>query len=218
MKKQELNKEILMEKYSDYLLSKGKRPVNVYVFAKENNFTETKFYEYFPSFEAIEQSYLVYFFDKSLNLVKQIEGFETMPAKEQLLNLYYIFFENLNLNRSLVLTLLTEDWRKSFDVLRQLRNAHQNFVKGTNFEDGKLFEEASERLKKIGDKSREELLWLHFLSVLDFWKKDTSPSFEKTDLYIEKSIDTGFEIVQNPLIDKFIDLGKFLWKEKFQMS
>lgn len=218
MKKQQLTKEILMEKYSDYLLSNGKQPVNVYTFAKENNFSEAKFYEYFAGFEALEQAYLVYFFDKSVSLAKQIEGFGEMQAKEQLLNLYFIFFENLNLNRSLVLTLLKNDLRDRFHILKQLKSNHHNLVKELDFEQGKLFENAPERLKNFTEKSREEVLWLHFLSVLDFWKKDTSPSFEKTDLYIEKSIDTGFDIVQNPLIDKFIDLGKFLWKEKFQMS
>lgn len=218
MKKQQLTREMIMEKYSDYLLSHGRPPVNVYIFAKEHHFSENKFYEHFSSFEILEQSYMVYFFDKSISLVKQIDGYEKMPAKEQLLNLYYTFFENLNLNRSLVLALLKNNLQKSFIVLKQLKNIHRDFVKEIGFEDVKLFEKAPDRLKKLRDKSREEVLWLHFLSVLDFWRKDTSPSFEKTDLYIEKSIDTGFDMVQNPLIDKFIDLGKFLWKEKFQMS
>lgn len=222
MKKQalniEVNKEKLMEKYADYLLSHGARPVNVYLFAKQHHFSEVEFYKYFPSFEAMEQAYLVHFFDKSVGLADQIEGFEFKEAKEQLLNLYFLFFENLNLNRSLVMTLLKDDLRQSIRLLKPLKSVHHQFISTLALENGKLFEKAPERFKNFAGRSKEELLWLHFLSVLDFWKKDTSSGFEKTDLYIEKSIDTGFDIIQNPLIDKFIDLGKFLWKEKFQVS
>ncbi|WP_394803627.1 hypothetical protein [Niabella hibiscisoli] len=31
-------------------------------------------------------------------------------------------------------------------------------------------------------------------------------------------MDTGFDVVNNPLLTKVLDLGKFLWKEKFQMG
>ena len=67
------------------------------------------------------------------------------------------------------------------------------------------------------DKTREEALWLHLISIIEFWKKDQSPSFEKTDLYIEKTIDTGFEFINNEPLKKVMDLGKFLWKEKFKV-
>ena len=79
-------------------------------------------------------------------------------------------------------------------------------------------EKASEKVKKVADKSKEELLWLHLISCVEFWKKDTSPSFEKTDLYIEKTIDTGFELIDQEPLKKVLDLGKFLWKEKFKMG
>jgi ubiquinone biosynthesis protein COQ9 len=54
------------------------------------------------------------------------------------------------------------------------------------------------------------------VSAIEFWKKDTSPSFEKTDIFIEKTIDTGFELMDNEPLRKVVDLGKFLFKEKFK--
>ena len=70
--------------------------------------------------------------------------------------------------------------------------------------------------RKFNEKSRQEALWLHLVSAIDFWKKDTSPDFEKTDIFIEKTVDTGFELMDNEPLRKVFDLGKFLWKENFK--
>jgi len=218
MEHQELNKESIMDKYLDYVLTHGKRPINVYVFAKDNGYSESEFYQFFSGFETLEKEYMIYFFKKSLELSHQIEGFEYFTAKEKLLNFYFILFENFSMNRSLVITLLKTDPKSKFRNLNALKNQHIEFVRNIHFEEWKILEKASPRLKNLREKSREEILWKHFLSILDFWVQDQSAAFEKTDLYIEKSIDTGFEIIENPLIDKVFDLSKFLWKEKFQTS
>lgn len=218
MKTKAANKENWLEWYSDYLLSNGKRPENVYVFSKKNKCSESDFYQHFSGFEALEKEYLVYFVNKSWELSLKIEGFENKLAKEKLLNFYFILFENFTLNRSLIIMLT--DWNR-YNLrtkLLPLKSKFNELLRYINFEQHLLFENAPEKVKKISEKSREEIIWIHFLSILDFWKKDQSPGFEKTDLYIEKSIDTGFDIVNNPIIDKFFDLGKFLWKEKFHAS
>ena len=61
------------------------------------------------------------------------------------------------------------------------------------------------------------MTWFQFLFTLKFWIEDTSLSFEKTDIFIEKTIDTGFELMDNVPLRKVFDLGKFLWKEKMNM-
>jgi hypothetical protein len=43
---------------------------------------------------------------------------------------------------------------------------------------------------------------------------DESPTFEKTDLYIEKSVKATFELMNIAPIDSLIDFGKFIFKEK----
>lgn len=218
MKAKQMNKATWMEWYSDYLLTNGKRPENVYMFARAHKSSEASFYTFFPDFERLEQSYLPHFFDKSLELVRQIEHFSAMPAKEQLLNLYFILLENFTLNRSLVLMLLGDGAVQRYSILKELKRSHREFIQTLSFSGNDLFEKASEKIKQWGGRSKEELLWLHFLSVIDFWRKDRSPGFEKTDIYIEKTIDTGFDLADNPLMNKFLDLGRFLWKEKFQMG
>ena len=218
MKNKTINSEKILSDYGNYLLTHGERPKNIFVFAKENHFDEKEFYQFFSSFEHLEKEILKHFFQKSLELSQEIEGFEDMSAKERLLNLYFIFFENLTMNRSLVLMILGKKNLSTLQKLHELKSEHQKFIKTLDFNDLEILEKAKDSIKNFNEKSREEALWLHFLSIIEFWQKDESPSFEKTDLFIEKTIDTGFEFLNNEPLKKIIDLGKFLWKEKFQKS
>jgi deferrochelatase/peroxidase EfeB len=47
-----------------------------------------------------------------------------------------------------------------------------------------------------------------------FWCMEES--FEKTDIFIEKSINTSFELLENKFLKNAFDLGKFVYKETFQ--
>lgn len=217
MKNKEINKEKILSIYGDYILSNGEKPKNIYLFAKENDFEEENFYQYFSGFEQIEKEILNHFFTKSLELCKQTENWNEMTSKEKLLNLHFTFFENLTMNRSLVLMILGETKRKEWIILQELRKNFLEFTKQLTFENLEILEKAKESIKNFNEKTREEALWLHFISIIEFWKKDQSPSFEKTDLYIEKTIDTGFEFINNEPLKKVMDLGKFLWKEKFKV-
>ena len=217
MKNKNINKEKLLSLYGDYTLSNGEKPKNIYLFAKENDFEEENFYQYFSGFEQIEKEILNHFFTKSLELCEQTENWNEMTSKEKLLNLHFTFFENLTMNRSLVLMILGETKRKEWIILQELRKNFLEFTKQLTFENLEILEKAKESIKNFNEKTREEALWLHFISIIEFWKKDQSPSFEKTDLYIEKTIDTGFEFINNEPLKKVMDLGKFLWKEKFKV-
>jgi hypothetical protein len=54
--------------------------------------------------------------------------------------------------------------------------------------------------------------------TLKFWLDDTSPSFEKTDMFIEKSVNTSFDIINIQPLKSFIDFGKFIFKEKIMTT
>ncbi len=210
-----MDQKSLMERYSDYLLTEGKRPANVYSFAKKEGIPESDFYHYFSGFESIEKAYLSHFFDRSAELAMQMDGYADFNWKEKLLNLYYVFIENLTLNRSLVLMILDTDLRSRMRKLHHLKKHHRDFIRSLDLTNWSLLDKLPDEAKKCSDKSKEEALWIHFLSVIRFWKKDSSPDFEDTDLYIEKSIDTGVELLNSSFPDKLFDLGKFLWQERF---
>lgn len=218
--KKEINitRDKIFELYGDYLLNHAERPKSIYQFAKKNGFDEKEFYDYFTSFDQIESQMLSHLFLSSQELVADINDTEMITAKEKLLNLYFIFFENMTMNRSLVLMIFGKDKLNSMKILQNLKVVHRDFVRTLDFQQMEILSRASDNAKKLSEKSKEEVLWLHLVSSIEFWKKDTSPSFEKTDLYIEKTIDTGFELIENEPLKKVLDLGKFLWKETFKSN
>ncbi|NMR34309.1 TetR/AcrR family transcriptional regulator [Chryseobacterium aquaticum] len=213
-----ITQDKIFELYGDYILNHGERPKNIYRFAKDNEFEEKDFYNYFSSFEQIEKLMLVNLFNKSIELASEVNDAQEVTSKEKLLNVYFIFFENMTMNRSLVLMILGNSKMHFAKAANQLKETHRNFIKTLDFNDWEMIEKAKDNIRNFHEKAREEALWLHLVSAIEFWKKDTSPSFEKTDIYIEKTIDTGFELMDNEPLRKVLDLGKFLFKENFKKN
>ena len=213
-----ITEEKIFELYADYILSHGEQPKSIYQFAKENKFEEQKFYDFFTSFDQLEKQILVKLFSKSLELVNEVNNANGMTSKEKILNVYYIFFENLTMNRSLVMMFLGNHKLPLSKNLLSLKKIHQEYIKTLDFSSWEVLENAKENIKNTHEQIRENVLWLHLVSVIEFWKNDSSPAFEKTDIFIEKTIDTGFEFMDNEPLRKVFDLGKFLWKEKFNRS
>jgi hypothetical protein len=213
-----ITEEKIFELYGDYILNHGERPKNIYIFAKNNEFEEIDFYNHFSSFEQIEKLMLVNLFNKSVELASEVNSSDEMTSKEKLLNVYFIFFENMTMNRSLVLMILGNDKLRAAKISNQLKETHRNFIKTLDFNDWEIIEKSKDHIKNFHEKAREEVLWLHLVSAIEFWKKDSSPSFEKTDIYIEKTIDTGFELMDSEPLRKVLDLGKFLFKENFKKN
>ncbi|MDX1315043.1 MAG: TetR family transcriptional regulator C-terminal domain-containing protein, partial [Eudoraea sp.] len=71
------------------------------------------------------------------------------------------------------------------------------------------------RITRHNPKVFAEGAWLQTLFLLKFWMEDDSAGFEKTDLAIEKSVNTIFDVFDNTPLERIIDFGKFLFKENF---
>ena len=71
-----------------------------------------------------------------------------------------------------------------------------------------------EKLQNIQEKAIQETAWIQLLLTLKFWLEDESPAFEKTDIYIEKSVKATFELMNIAPLESLIDFGKFIFKEK----
>ena len=72
--------------------------------------------------------------------------------------------------------------------------------------------------EKIQNKSLQESAWLQLLFTMKFWLEDSSASFEKTDIFIEKAVNASFDLIDVKPLKGILDFGKFLYKEKMQMS
>jgi hypothetical protein len=76
--------------------------------------------------------------------------------------------------------------------------------------DGKTKGEVAER--PYLDKRYPQLFWVHLALLLMFWKGDDSAGFEKTDAFIEKSVNLAFDLIGKGAVDSAIDFGKFLYQ------
>ena len=210
-------KQKIYDAYSTQVLEHEKEPKSVYLFCKKNKIEETDFYNSFASLEDIKESIFSKFFDNAYTLIIKEKGFDAQVPKEKLLSFYFTFFEVLLINRSYVLFILSNSGEKmqKLSSLRRLRNSFKQFASG-------LIEQGNTSKQSILTKHPElifsEGAWLQLLFLLKFWMEDSSPSFEKTDIAIEKSVQTVFELFDNTPLDSVIDFGKFLWNEKFKIS
>jgi hypothetical protein len=116
-------------------------------------------------------------------------------------------------NRSFIIYLLKQDKNpmKNLGKLTKLREVYLEYALTILEKPIKIDQES---VVKIQDKVLQEASWLQFLSIFNFWMNDTSSNFEKTDVFIEKSVKASFDLAYNIPTQSIIDFGKFLWKEQ----
>lgn len=205
----------LISKYSDHCLVHGRRPETVYKFAKDNGFEESHFYRYFSSFDMLEREFFADMFSHTLEVLEKSPAYSEYSGTEKLSAFYFTFFELATANRSFVLFALKEGGH-SLRNLVKLKEFRRAFLAYAEAILEKPFETYGHRVGKVQDAALREGAWLQFLSILKFWMDDTSPAFEKTDIFIEKSVKASSDLVYNIPLQSILDLGKFIWKEKFR--
>ena len=211
-KKAELSKDKIVSMYMEHVLEYNEKPKSVYQFSKLNNFTEKEFYNFFGTIESIEKEIFNVFFEKAIMLLQKDKDFESYDMRSKLLSFNFTFFELLTANRSYVLLTIKESGNqiKNLMQLSSLRTSYKEFVSEIITEDIKT---KQEQFQNFQEKAIQESCWFQLLLTIKFWIDDTSPALEKTDIYIEKSINTAFELMNVAPLDSLIDFGKFIFKE-----
>lgn len=203
----------ILSAYMKYVLENDTRPKSIYLFAQHLGISESQFYDKYGSFEMIEKAIFKAFFDNAKVLLDKDKEFKTFDAQNKLISFYYTFFEVLKANRSYVVFSLGKEKNRlmSYPALVELKKAYIEFVDEIDI---KTINFKEEKMEKAKSKGLSKVLWAQLLFTLRFWLDDDSPGFEKTDLFIEKSMKTGFAFLDNSALESMIDLGKFLFKEK----
>ena len=212
-KKTTITKDKIVSMYMNYVLEHSEKPKSVYHFTKINDFTETEFYAFFGTLESIEKEIFKMFVEKTVELLYKNSEYETYDMKSKMLSFYFTFFEILTANRSYVMLVLKDhnDQLKKIALLSGLRISFKNYLTEIISDD---FRTQQEKLQNFQEKTFQETSWFQLLLTLKFWLDDASPAFEKTDIYIEKSVKATFELMNISPIDSLIDFGKFIFKEK----
>ncbi|WP_324721528.1 TetR/AcrR family transcriptional regulator [Salinimicrobium sp. HB62] len=212
-KTEELTRDRLIELYMNYILENEEKPGTVYKFCKQNNISESEFYNFYGSFEGLKKGIWERFFEHTLEVMQKSKEYASFDNREKMLTLYYTFFEILTANRSYVLFTLKEEGNilKNAGQLKGLRQKVKNYT-------AELIREGNEaqqvKLLKRSETIFSEAAWVQLMFLLKFWMDDNSPQFESTDVAIEKSVNTVFDLFENTPLERVLDLGKFLWKEK----
>lgn len=213
-KKNPITDDKIIAHYMNHVLEHETRPKSIYKFCKENGIKEEEYYQFFGSFDTLRQAIWTKFYDNTISLLHKNKEYATYGNKNKMLSFFFSFFELLTLNRSYVLFTLKEhnNQLENLAQLKELRKKVKEFS-------AELVEKANEnktlKITKQSPKIFSEGAWVQFLFLLRFWMKDSSPGFEKTDMAIEKSVTTIFDVFDNTPLDSIVDFGKFLYKETF---
>jgi len=212
-KKSKITRDKIVSMYMNYRLENNDKPKSVYQFAKTNGFDETEFYSFFGTLESVEKEIFKMFLEKTIELIQKDPSYETYDMKSKMLSFYFTFFEMLSANRSYVVMSLKEHQNqlKNLMQLSSLRMEFKNYISNIITDEVRT---QHENFQNFQEKAIQETSWIQFLLTLKFWMEDESPAFEKTDIYIEKSVKATFELMNIAPLDSLIDFGKFIFKEK----
>lgn len=210
-KKEAVDDEKIIGLYMNDVLENNAEPSNVYLFCKHNGIEETQFYTFFNSLGALRRQIWVKFFENAGTIMQQSADYQGYSEKDKLLALYYTIFEILTLNRTYVSWSLRDNKQglRNLADLKEFRDRFRDFVEEL------LKNQEPEKFRKVRNITEPVLsegAWVQFLFILKYWLDDDSKGFEKTDIIIEKSVNTVVSLLDTKPLENLIDLGKFLWK------
>jgi hypothetical protein len=216
MAKKKLTSETLTEKYIDALLLHPEELTSIYKFCKFINIEEVEFYSFYSSFEGLENNIFISLFEATLATLHDSKEYKDFDDRNKLLLFYYTFFENLKLNRSAVKAIIGDNLMRpnNQQKLSSLKNSFESYINtfalGFNLLD-------NDNLKQIESAGIKFASWSHFMLLMKYWLEDNSNNFENTDVLIEKSVNTGLDVLESNILTQMFDLGKFLLKDKINL-
>ena len=223
--------EKIRKAYTDYVLEHGKQPTSVFQFAKKLKITEADFYKDYTSFDAIEADVWLTFFTEAKTTVEADATYQGYSVREKLLAFYYTWIELLKAQRSFAVysydRLNPTSQRESGAIARAGMRARRQTANSRVLQPFKeaFFDYARDLLAE-GRESKEveprpfvtdrypDALWAQTLFLLDFWVRDVSKNFEKTDTAIEKAVNTAFDLIGRSPLDTLFDFAKFIYQNK----
>ncbi len=206
--------EKIKKAYVDYILEEGRQPASVFSFVKKLKMKEAEFYEEYASFAILEGKIWVDFLEETISKMESEPVFEDYSAREKILSFFFTWIEVLKENRSYTLKFFEKD------KLQLMKDA-SNLV---DFKDA--FKDYMDKIMIEGIENREieqrpfiserysSIIYAQALLITDFWVKDGSENFEKTDTLIEKSVNTAFDLMGKSPLDSMFDLAKFMFQNK----
>jgi hypothetical protein len=200
--------ERITEHYTAHLREHGKPPETVFAVCKDLGITERDFFSSFPNLESVESAFWEARLGGVIAGVASGEEWAGFTAKQRLLAFLFAYAEASLDFRSLALIrfrglnpLAKPAWIAGFDARFQ-GFARELVARGE--ETGEI----ARRGKLSG--LYPDAIGLLFRTVIEFHLGDASPGYERTDAYIEKTVDLAFSLIGTQAVDSAFDLVRFL--------
>lgn len=206
-------KQIIVEAYIDFVLEHDKIPSSPYLLCKKIGMSEEDFYTHFSSVQQINKEIWGAFFTETKNRITAEEVYEDYSIREKVLAFYFTLIEVMKAQRSYAQ--LSYKQKKKLETKPHfLHIFHEGFREwvGDLILEGRESQEIAERISFITDQY-PKAFWLQCLSIMEFWTRDFSDGFEKTDAFIEKSVNLSMDLINENLIDSVFDFGKFMFQK-----
>lgn len=204
----------IIDAYLEHVLLHGTEPTSIYAFCKSLDIPESDFYAHFNDFGQIAERFWRLQFDNVLAKLEADGDYASFSVREKMLSLYYAFFEDLKEYRSFALMSFKESiasLKRENRHLREMRKAYKSWARQL-MNEGLGNGEIAGR-SKLND-TYDELFWIQFLFLLNFWKNDRSKNFERTDAAIEKTVKLSFDLIEKNALDSALDFGKFIFQNR----
>ncbi len=210
-----MEKSKVLKQYMELLLTDKEALHSVLSFCKKIKIKENEFYDHFNSLEELDKAIWEDIFDEIVKSLEKEENYKNGTSREKVLFFYYSLAEQLKSYRSYILfkrgsAPLTQAARDISD-LKIFKSKFEEWIKGI-VNEGVEKEEIADRQQLVDQYFR--VFWIHFLFILEFWIKDGSKGFEKTDAAIEKSVNLAFELIGKGPLESAIDFAKFIFQNQ----
>ena len=168
-------------------------------------------YKYFPNKDKIFHAYFDDKVDELIEVLKEIEDFDSYSLKEKLQSLIETQLELFTPDRDFVqmaFRALLDSPLKSFTEMRPTREKVIDLVRrylSTAVEAGEISPQPFERFLT-------HVFWDYRNLILIYWLRDDTPSFTNTSRLIDISLDIYTEVIKSGLVTKTADILTFLFQ------
>ena len=215
-RRKKYTKEGLLDVFVSYVEEEG-FGFSLDSFCTDNKITIHQFKDLLGSVEDAEKEVWRALMVAALATVRADPNFQEFSPKDKLLSIYFTFFENCALNEGFCKESMHFHGKiNMLPVLKKLKVPFIDFVKeafpGAQFPASQY----TEKVNEFGGQIQSEGIYAQLLFLLDFWSRDSSVEYEKTDIAIEKAVKALTELIDITPVKSLLDFGKFIWQERFQ--
>ncbi len=201
----------IQQAFADYLSTESKYPASITAFAKAQGIDAQEVYDTYGSLRALDKSIHEKLFVSVGEKLEEDETFSAYSAREKVLALNFTYFESLKPYRGYLEAKrphgMCQVGKPYLPIQDKFKEAMQEIL-------GEAKASGEVPARQVLDNAYPLAFWGGFNFLFQFWLKDDSKGFERTDAAIEKSVNLAFDLVGKGPLDTIFDFGKFLFQNR----